>query len=112
LKYLDTDSSGSHPECVSTTIGAERVQNFTAWCRQHGFKALLGEFAGGSKPGTNPKKGEKTSIHMNEGLKPCMLARRQPDMSDRCHWPADLPEQKCRRVVGLELVSLLDGWSA
>jgi endoglucanase len=41
---MDSDSSGTKPKVVSATIGSERLQKFTAWCREHHRKALLGEF--------------------------------------------------------------------
>lgn len=44
-QYLDADSSGSTPNVVSPTIGSERLAAFTAWCREHGKRAFLGEFA-------------------------------------------------------------------
>lgn len=44
-QYLDSDSSGTHFETVSPTIGSERLKSFTEWCRQNRKKALLGEFA-------------------------------------------------------------------
>ncbi|HEY3330951.1 MAG TPA: glycoside hydrolase family 5 protein [Capsulimonadaceae bacterium] len=43
-QYVDDDSSGTHPEIVSVTIGSERLIQFTEWCREHGKQALLGEF--------------------------------------------------------------------
>ena len=43
-QYLDGDSSGTSGECVSPTIGVERLRAFTAWCRGNGRKAFLGEF--------------------------------------------------------------------
>jgi endoglucanase len=43
-QYLDKDSSGTKPEAVSPTIGSERLQQFTEWCRAHHRRALLGEF--------------------------------------------------------------------
>lgn len=46
-QYLDSDSSGSHANCVSGTIGAERLSGFTTWARQNKLKAWLGEWAGG-----------------------------------------------------------------
>ncbi|KAJ0163197.1 Endoglucanase gh5-1 [Colletotrichum tanaceti] len=49
-QYLDSDSSGTSPKCVSTTIGVERVQAATAWLRQNGKIGILGEFAGGANP--------------------------------------------------------------
>ncbi|MBI5531387.1 MAG: glycoside hydrolase family 5 protein [Deltaproteobacteria bacterium] len=45
-QYLDSDSSGTSDQCVSTTIGSERLQGFTDWARTHGKQAFLGEFAG------------------------------------------------------------------
>lgn len=44
-QYLDRDSSGTHAEVVSPTIGPERLAAFTAWCRERGAKAFLGETA-------------------------------------------------------------------
>ncbi len=44
-QYLDADSSGSHPEVVSATVGSERLRAFTEWCREHKQRAFLGEFA-------------------------------------------------------------------
>jgi endoglucanase len=49
-QYLDADSSGSHPTVVSTTIGAERLQQFTLWCRLHHQRAFLGEFGAAASP--------------------------------------------------------------
>ncbi len=46
-QYLNGDSSGATAECVSATIGAERLPEFTRWLRQHGKRGFLGEFAGG-----------------------------------------------------------------
>jgi endoglucanase len=47
-QYLDSDGSGTHADCVSTTIGVERVTDFTNWARTNKYKAFLGEFAGGN----------------------------------------------------------------
>jgi endoglucanase len=49
-QYLDADSSGTSPNCVSTTIGVERLQDFTAWLRKNGYRGFLGEVAGGANP--------------------------------------------------------------
>ncbi|KAJ5184870.1 Glycoside hydrolase superfamily [Penicillium cf. griseofulvum] len=46
-QYLDTDSSGTHPECVSTTIGKERVTAATQWLKDNKKVGVIGEFAGG-----------------------------------------------------------------
>ncbi|XHS80478.1 glycoside hydrolase family 5 protein [Burkholderiaceae bacterium UC74_6] len=46
-QYFDKDGSGTSPECVSPTIGRERLERFTAWARQYGYRALLGELGGG-----------------------------------------------------------------
>jgi endoglucanase len=43
-QYLDADSSGTSGTCQSTTIGSQRLANFTAWCRANGRRSFLGEF--------------------------------------------------------------------
>jgi endoglucanase len=43
-QYLDSDSSGTLPTCVSETIGAARMQQVTDWLRQRGARGLLAEF--------------------------------------------------------------------
>jgi hypothetical protein len=45
-QYLDSDSSGTNQNCVSTTIGEERVRSATQWLRSNGKKGIIGEFAG------------------------------------------------------------------
>ena len=47
-QYLDSDSSGTSPACVSTDIGVQRVKDATAWLRANGKLGVLGEFAGGA----------------------------------------------------------------
>lgn len=49
-QYFDEDGSGTRPRCVSPTIGVERLQQFTAWLRQHGRRALLAEIGVGHDP--------------------------------------------------------------
>lgn len=46
-QYFDDDSSGTHPQVVSTTIGSERIRDFENWAREHSVKAFLGEFGAG-----------------------------------------------------------------
>jgi endoglucanase len=46
-QYLDADSSGSSDQCVSTTIGSERLAAFVKWLRDNGKKGFIGELAGG-----------------------------------------------------------------
>jgi endoglucanase len=46
-QYLDSDGSGTSSSCVSSTIGAERVADATAWLKANNFKGVLGEYAGG-----------------------------------------------------------------
>lgn len=46
-QYLDADSSGVSANCVSETIGVERLRDFTDWLKTHGKRGMLGEFAGG-----------------------------------------------------------------
>ena len=47
-QYLDSDGSGTSPTCVSSTIGAERLQAATQWLQQNGLKGFLGELGAGS----------------------------------------------------------------
>lgn len=47
-QYLDTDNSGTHAEAVSSTIGSERLREFTEWCRKNHKRAFLGEFGVGA----------------------------------------------------------------
>jgi endoglucanase len=46
-QYMDSDFSGSHDTCQSTTVGSANLTEFTAWARANGKRAVLGEFAGG-----------------------------------------------------------------
>ncbi|PPJ50321.1 hypothetical protein CBER1_06440 [Cercospora berteroae] len=46
-QYLDTDGSGTSPNCISATIGSERLVAATNWLRANQKKGFLGEFAGG-----------------------------------------------------------------
>lgn len=46
-QYLDSDSSGTASTCVSSTIGSQRMQNFTNWLRANGKRGFLGEVGGG-----------------------------------------------------------------
>lgn len=45
-QYLDTDSSGTHSECVAGA--ARRLEAFTAWARAHRKRGFLGEFNAGT----------------------------------------------------------------
>lgn len=47
-QYLDSDGSGTSADCVSSTIGVERVTSATAWLRANGKIGIIGEFAGGA----------------------------------------------------------------
>ncbi|GAB7329294.1 hypothetical protein MBLNU13_g01095t3 [Cladosporium sp. NU13] len=46
-QYLDTDGSGTSPNCVSATVGSERLVAATNWLRANKKIGLIGEFAGG-----------------------------------------------------------------
>jgi endoglucanase len=46
-QYMDKDAAGYAEDCVSTTIGVERLKTFTAWLRKNNLKGFLGEFAAG-----------------------------------------------------------------
>lgn len=43
-QYLDSDYSGTHSTCVSTSIGADKLKSFTDWLRAHHKIGFLGEF--------------------------------------------------------------------
>lgn len=47
-QYLDKDYSGTSGECVSTTIGVDKLRGFTTWLRQQGKRGFLGEFGAGT----------------------------------------------------------------
>jgi len=47
-QYLDSDGSGTSDQCVSSTIGSQRLAAATAWLKSTGKQAVLGEFAGGA----------------------------------------------------------------
>ena len=47
-QYLDSDGSGTSETCVSSTIGAERLQAATQWLQANNLKGLLGEIGAGS----------------------------------------------------------------
>jgi endoglucanase len=49
-QYLDVGTGGAAPDCVSGTIGSERVEPFTSWLRANGKKGMLGELGGGTSP--------------------------------------------------------------
>lgn len=49
-QYFDKDGSGTHADCVSPSIGMERLQRFTQWLRDNKRRALLGELGGGANP--------------------------------------------------------------
>lgn len=42
--YLDADGSGKGTECVSGTIGSERMRGVVAWARGNGKRVYVGEF--------------------------------------------------------------------
>ncbi|KAK2602924.1 hypothetical protein N8I77_009421 [Diaporthe amygdali] len=46
-QYLDSDGSGTSTECVSSTIGEERITAATTWLRENNKIGIIGEFAGG-----------------------------------------------------------------
>jgi endoglucanase len=45
-QYLDSDYSGTHTTCVSTTVGSTALAAITNWLGQNGRRAFLGEFGG------------------------------------------------------------------
>ncbi|MGC4065017.1 MAG: glycoside hydrolase family 5 protein [Polyangiaceae bacterium] len=46
-QYLDSNFSGETGNCVSATIGSEKLQNFTDWLTAHNYKGFVSEFGGG-----------------------------------------------------------------
>lgn len=62
--YFDKDSSGTHPDCVSETIGPERLSPFTGWLRENDLRGFLGEF-GSSTDATCLKNLENTLDYMD-----------------------------------------------
>lgn len=49
-QYMDGDSSGTSASCVSETVGADRLKDFTAWLVQNGQRGFLGEFGAANNP--------------------------------------------------------------
>ncbi|KAJ7274333.1 endoglucanase [Mycena haematopus] len=47
-QYLDSDGSGTSATCVSSTIGAERIADATAWLQANNLKGFLGEIGAGN----------------------------------------------------------------
>ncbi|TVY20491.1 putative endo-beta-1,4-glucanase B [Lachnellula arida] len=52
-QYLDSDGSGTSADCVSTTIGSERLAAATAWLKSNNKTGIIGEFAGGANDQCN-----------------------------------------------------------
>lgn len=52
-QYLDATSGGANGQCMSTTIGKERLEPFVTWLRAHGYKGMIGELAGGNNATCN-----------------------------------------------------------
>ena len=46
--YMDSDGSGTSPDCVSATAGSDVIWAFTAWLEKSGQRAILGEFGAGA----------------------------------------------------------------
>jgi len=47
-QYLDSDGSGTHENCTSSSIGSQDLSGFTSWCKTNKKRAILAEFAGGN----------------------------------------------------------------
>lgn len=62
-QYLDSDSSGTHDTCPSTTIGEKALASFTAWAKANGKRAMLGEF-GAANNATCLEALDKALAHM------------------------------------------------
>ena len=46
-QYLDSNYSGTHPECKSERVGVTTLTAVTDWLRQHRKRGFLGEFGAG-----------------------------------------------------------------
>jgi endoglucanase len=46
--YLDRDGSGKSPDCVSESIGAERLSATTEWLKLYKYRAIISEIGAGS----------------------------------------------------------------
>jgi endoglucanase len=49
-QYLDSNYSGTHPQCQNEQIGVTTLRRFTQWLRDHRKRGFLGEFGAGSDP--------------------------------------------------------------
>ena len=47
-QYLDSNYSGTHPECRNESIGVTTISAFTGWLRQNKKRGFLGEFGAGT----------------------------------------------------------------
>lgn len=47
-QYLDSNFSGTHPQCRNETVGVTTLKPFTDWLRQHHKRGFLGEFGAGA----------------------------------------------------------------
>lgn len=52
-QYLDSNAGGQNGNCVSATIGRQRLVPFVTWLRKNGRKGLLGELASGNNATCN-----------------------------------------------------------
>jgi len=68
-QYLDGDSSGSAYDCVSTTIGTQRMKPFIDWLRANNKKGFVGEFAGGRNATCNAAVNDMlTTLHASSDV--------------------------------------------
>ncbi|KAF3399472.1 putative endo-beta-1,4-glucanase B [Talaromyces pinophilus] len=68
-QYLDSDGSGTSDQCVSSTIGQERVVDATTWLQTNGKRGILGEFAGGANSVCEEAvKGMLNYLEQNSGV--------------------------------------------
>lgn len=63
-QYLDSDSSGTSPDVVPGA-GSSRLNDFTAWARQHDVRGFLGEF-GWADSDAAQAEGKALLAHMSE----------------------------------------------
>lgn len=47
-QYLDSNYSGTHPQCRNEAVGVTTLKAFTEWLRRHKKRGFLGEFGAGA----------------------------------------------------------------
>eukprot|EP00727_Mastigamoeba_balamuthi_P002748 m51a1_g12470 putative endoglucanase precursor (endo- -beta-glucanase) (339) ;mRNA; f:2566-3582 len=64
-QYLDQDHSGTQEQCAAASQQTQNLAGFTAWARQRGLKAFLGEIGAGNND--NCRNGIEAMLSYMEG---------------------------------------------